>query len=137
MKTPEKIKKGIECCQTMVRCSMCTYNDIGCNAVECQKELFGDSLVLINKLESREKKLKSKIAKLEQRLEQAERERDAAVRDIGEASYFQCSVCKHGDWPNCKKGLNNVVEDEVCKCELFEWRGVCPENSSHDEHEQA
>ena len=120
MKTPDEIKKGLECMSGVAMpCCSCPFN----GSSDCTSEIGCSALDMIEQLE--------------RRLAQAERERDAAVRDIGEASYFQCSVCKHGDWPNCKKGLNNVVEDEVCKCELFEWRGVCPENSSDDEHQQA
>lgn len=144
MKSPEEIKKGLECCQTMVRCSMCTYNDIGCNAVECQKVLFGDSLVLINQLESREKKLKSKIAKLEQRLAQAERERDAAVRDLRD-NYDPCDVCKKKNIceEHCPKNGYDCIsclDTERCifyNCtkdnDLWQWRGVCEESSKEGE----
>lgn len=119
MRSSDEIKKGLECCipkwdgkSVVPRCGECPYIHEG---RWCRTILFNE--------------LRRYIFDIEQRLAQAERERDAAVRDISEASYFQCCVCKHGDWPNCKKGRNNVVEDDICKCELFEWRGVCEENS--------
>lgn len=64
------------------------------------------------------------------RLAQVEKERDAAVKDISEASRFACSVCTENDWPNCKAGNYWNMNDEqpVC-CEHFKWRGVCAENT--------
>ena len=69
---------------------------------------------------------------LESRLAQVERERDAAVADINEASNVLCHVCKHDAWPNCRKGRNNLFDDEVACCEFFEWRGVCEENTKEE-----
>lgn len=55
MKTPEEIKKGIECCMCDLmerRCEECPYADGGCESVACEKELGDDALAYIQKLES-------------------------------------------------------------------------------------
>lgn len=55
MKTPEEIKKGIECCMCDLmerRCEKCPYADGGCESVACEKELGDDTVVLIQQFES-------------------------------------------------------------------------------------
>lgn len=51
MKTPEEVKKGLDCCQTVVRCDSCTYKDIGNIVAECTAALCGDALAYIQQLE--------------------------------------------------------------------------------------
>ena len=49
MKTPEEIKKGIECClcdPMERRCEKCPYADGGCESLTCEKEL-GDATVAL------------------------------------------------------------------------------------------
>lgn len=67
MKTPEDIKKGLDCCQTIVRCSICPYHGIGDIVAECTAQLCGDTLEYIQQLENR--------------LAQAERERDELLKE--------------------------------------------------------
>ena len=111
MKTPEEIKKGLECAMPRScnghKCSTCP------NATYSLHELLKGDLI---------KDTFDYIEQLEQRLAQAERERDAAVEDLSLAldgvdqMNNDCCFCKHKDKPVC----------ETCD---WEWRGVREENS--------
>lgn len=51
MKTPEEVKKGLECCTTsLYGCMECPYNNDGCS----DNEEMTDALALIEQLEERE-----------------------------------------------------------------------------------
>ena len=129
MKTPEEIKKGLECCQTIVCCGICPYHDIGEIAAECTATLTGDAFELIKQLESS--------------LAQVEKERDAAVSDMRTAvkTNAVCIACKH-DRPfdnNCEENdfdCANCKSPCMCQsCHLgnnYEWRGICAENSKEE-----
>lgn len=72
-RTPEEIKKGLECCAEYGNCSEgCPYNLIK----DCGHDLYSDALALIQQLE---------------------RERDAAVEDLRKIAKIQplCTMCKH------------------------------------------
>lgn len=129
MKKPEEIKAGLGACQTVVRCSTCTYHDVGDIVAECTAQLSGDALVYIQQLESR--------------LAQVERERDAAVNDLRD-NYEPCDVCKKKNICEqyCPKNGYDCVsclDTERCifyNCtkdnDLWEWRGVCTENTKEE-----
>ena len=106
MKSPDEIKKGLECC-FMNNCDGCPYDTDGC----ADNEGKADAIAYIDQLE--------------QRLAQVECERDAAVYDLSTSSC--CVDCKHYKLSNetepCKTCLKNG------KKELWQWRGVCEENS--------
>lgn len=99
MKTPEEIKKGLECCAEYGNCSEgCPYNP----NKDCGHDLYSDALAYIQRLE---------------------RERDAAMQCIPRA----CGYCKHvidyglSNTPGCKNpecrnisGINTG----------WQWRGV-------------
>lgn len=56
MKTPEEIKKGIECCLCDLlerRCEECPYANGGCETTTCERELGADALALIRQLEAK------------------------------------------------------------------------------------
>lgn len=112
MKTPEEIKKGLGCCQTIVRCSICPYHDIGNIVAECTAKLSEDALAYIQQLESR--------------LAQVERERDAAVADL--QLYAGCKVCMHGDFKFTQECMDCSYDNNN-----WQWRGPCPENTKEDE----
>ena len=110
MKTPEKIKEDAEIClnhplhETCNHCRL--YNECDGMAEHIIKELY--DLVL-----------------------QVERERDAAVHDM-ENYCHHGSICKHfcdGNCPYPIEGCPLYPSD----CESYEWRGVCPENTTEDE----
>lgn len=109
MKTPEEIKKGLECCTYGEGCSVCPYD----GAEDCAVQKNVDAIVLIRQLEAENAELK--------------RERDAAVRDLGKAR--GCKTCKH---------ITLSPEDRPCRsCGIrgigYEWRGLCEENGGEEQ----
>lgn len=78
---------------------------------------------------------------LRKRLAQAERERDAAIHDL----WGDCCYCAYNSLtdPRCIERCKRCkhAEDAEERGELgvdrWEWRGVCPGNSSDEEHQQA
>ena len=118
MKTPDEIKKGLDCCNQFRSgghwniCSECPC-DIGKG--RCDGTLETDAMTYIVQLEA---------------------ERDAAVADIRLAftSYVgACQTCKHGEnQVDCIEPIRCPdCENEKCKCQScdgdfrnWEWRGV-------------
>lgn len=117
MKTPEEIKKGLECCMDYQSCaeygeSKCPYNDV----TKCMEVLFADALAYIQQFESR--------------LAQAERERDAALKDIANT----CWSCRNAKPSQLSKFLYSCPHLKGkagvrTQCENWQWRGVCPEKT--------
>lgn len=62
MKTPEEIKKGLECCQTdsegMLLCDECQYKTSGCT---CYSKLHADALTYIQQLEAQVEQLEKDV----------------------------------------------------------------------------
>lgn len=131
MKPPEDIKKGLELCSIgdMRECLKCPY-PIG---FECFKQPMKDALAYIQQLEAEleDEKNKNEILifdndKLMEEIDQAERERDALHNDLELAIYrgssfnLDCEFCKDKEKPIC----------EDC---LWQWRGLCPENTKEDD----
>lgn len=129
MKSPDEIKKGLECCATVKVGGVCPFDcplrplcasgDDGA----VQREI----LALIQQLQHNNAQLAIDKAKLaaenaEQadRIRQLEAERDAAVSDINIAR--PCRICK-----------NNTGAYICSNCDIpgreFEWRGVQKEGS--------
>lgn len=113
MKTPEEIKKGLDCCGK-TNCDGCPY-DFDCETP--YEACARDALAYVQQLESQ--------------LTQAERERDAAVAEWKRTKMDSESMCC-----TCKHGL--IVNSSRCRCvspfpcdegEEWQWRGVCPENT--------
>lgn len=101
-KTPEEIRKGLECCNTIYGCKQCPY-DVGGEDLHCCVKRNADALALINQLE---------------------RERDAAVEDLetmGEDRAY-CDTCLHNN--------TNPKEEPCSSCmsgyliNNWQWRGV-------------
>ena len=99
-KTPDVIKKGLECCMDYQNCTegedpQCPYYD----AKRCMEALLADALALIQQLEA---------------------ERDAAVESLRGI----CEECKHfsGNENACRKCDWNVNDEDAEDC--WEWRGV-------------
>lgn len=108
MKTPEEIKKGLECCSnaTVESCDGCPYHTKEDHSAVCIVHLTKDAKVL---------------------LAQAERERDAAVYDIAKlVKRLGYGPCRY-----CRKTYD--TNDAPCSICVFEWRGVCEENTKEDE----
>lgn len=100
MKSPDEIKKALECCfYDSAQCADCPYYP-----VNCDRELVRDAREYIRQLEA---------------------ERDAAVEHIKRLK--RCADCKHATitlngnitWVDCPK------QDGRCSAKsLWEWRGV-------------
>lgn len=100
-RTPEEIKKGLECCNTFNACSSCPYEHIvdtehgwGCVVIR-----NADTLALIQQLE---------------------RERDAAVDEI----FKMCSNCKHEKLGYGVGPCPPIEEYVTTDCSNWQWRGV-------------
>lgn len=110
-RTPDEIKKGLECCQDYQSCTkydqtQCPYYDVK----ECVDTLLSDALALIQQLEA---------------------ERDAAVADMRQASIYLCCACKK--YHHAVRGVSNhyceVIGERsdftgAISCGMFEWRGA-------------
>ncbi len=137
-KTPEEIKKGLECAEN-AHCpdKSCAYYK---SHIPCSVQVQKDALALIQQLErdkswasenydlirEENKRLEAQNAELVRKSEQLERERNAAIHDINKAQ--DCRTCKH---------INVQPPEQPCRsCGLrgkdFEWRGPCEENGGSD-----
>ena len=110
MKTPEEIKKGLECrilgsnekCDH--KCSTCQLFVPGYS----YPEIYKDALALVQRLEAENAELK--------------RERDAAIHDLKKTR--ECTTCEY-----VKKSPSELP---CVSCGIilknYEWRGPCDEN---------
>lgn len=99
-RTPEEIKKGLECSHTK-HCifKSCPYYAQDEESSACIDQSRADALFLINQLQEDKKQLKA--------------ERDAAVLDL--EMCCSCEVCTR----SCKYDKVNAYAE----CADFEWRG--------------
>lgn len=123
-KTPNEIKKGLEC-RARAYNGACTYTCSSCDTYVDGRfsEIFREALAYIQQLETERHQLLT-------RCERLERERDAAVADMRMA-FRKCNVCcccKHED------GESNDCDDCIGTCN-WQWRGVCPENTKEENHD--
>lgn len=119
MKTPEEIKKGLECCGVLDGdCENCPYDDG--KQLACADRSRKDAIAYIIHLESR--------------LAQVERERDALMYDLKMSDMIDCVACKHQtSMPQCEFDCVDCKEQCICNnCRNnnhWEWRGICAENT--------
>lgn len=107
MKTPEEIKRGLECCNSNKGCAnACPYWDekMGCG----NDYLMDDALAYIQQLEQ---------------------EKKAMLRDM--KAWPACDTCKHRNVLCTQKPCSVCREAGDGKTVMWEWRGVEEEN-----HEQ-
>ena len=121
-KTPEEIKKGLECAVTM-RCAktLCPYfMDDEDDSGACISKIQADALAYIQQLEARIDTVIAKVVLFDEAVaagEKMKRERDAAVEELRRT--FDCSLCIHSasgecdGWGRC--GFNKPN---------WQWRGV-------------
>lgn len=149
MKTPEEIKKGLECCTAECdACGECPYPmEWGCRI-----KLMEDVLTRMRLLETDNSCLNNTIRCLTKMLNAAheetakvKRERDSAVSDIKRAQGCICNICKSYYRPDpairhyeCKVfgKFSEIYENDDERpfvCGKFEWRGVRPENTEAQE----
>ena len=137
MKTPEEIKRGLECCNTFNACSICPYEHIvdtehgwGCVVIR-----NADTLAYIQQLERERDEARNDLdtlnyanTELHGAYEAMKRERDAAV----EAAHGVCKACIHynghyppGDIMSCCKFEECLYGmDEWDAEDHWQWRGV-------------
>jgi len=104
-RTPEEIKRGLECCINWgTGCIECPYDNLLPD--ECVVAMKSDNLDLIQQLEAER--------------DQYKRERDAAVEQLTETSneIGSCKGCVHYTNPGYKCYLWEANEN------CYEWRGV-------------
>lgn len=94
MKTPDEIKKALECCSTKKPCPSCPMWD-ECKEAASLKPLWDNALAYIQQLEQ---------------------ERDAAVKVV-KATTYSCEYCKHHESGGCDS-------TPLPYAECFEWLGV-------------
>lgn len=121
MKTPEEIKKGLECCyspvEPMLRCEACPYY----GSIICKMRLHTDSLAYIQQLERDKAWAGENYDLMREELARLQRERDAAVKILTDIAHYDdwfggvdiCVVCKKDKCKECVS-VNGG----------FEWRGV-------------
>lgn len=120
MKTPDKIKKGLEHCTIDgADCTGCTYRD------ECMEEydvapIQRDALAYIKQLEDGA----ANMAKI---IESAYKQRDAAIEDL-RGRCFACVHAKpHEKYPQfnaCQHLAAAVGGNGARECEHWQWRRV-------------
>lgn len=107
MKTPDKIKKGLECCITD-NCKKCPYYPLY-EVFGCKLARAKDALTLIQQLEA---------------------ERDAVVKDMTIAAVNACDVCKHNDLIINEAPCQSCMHIFKGRESKFEWRGVQKEDDA-------
>lgn len=116
-KTPDEIKKGLECCQHDPYNGLC-HCDNGCPYWPIDKcdQLRKDALAYIQQLE---------------------REKNAAIEDIKKAALFLCQTCKYhhamvdGGKHYCDKIPAEHFDDGAIACSMYEWHGVKEEKDEN------
>ena len=143
MKTPDEIKKGLECCYKHA-CIGCPYESacIGCpyeSDCDCWPESDGsiekDALAYIQQLEDgigqwemvaaspgAVEDMARENAELLKKVEQLQAERDAAVDDIELCD--ACGVCKHYETDGEDIPCAHCFHINRGRKSFFEWRGV-------------
>lgn len=113
MKSPDEIKKGLECCKPIWKNGYWKTCDQNCpyvaEAVFCRSMLNGDSIALIQQLETKCNQLEGQNAELSKRLD-----------DLKEVARGNCEWCKHNDLG---------IESDICKkCVHFSWENDPDDN---------
>lgn len=126
-KTPDEIKKGLECCASIANCADgCPYHVIvegsfGCEEMGCEDGLLPDALAYIQQIEEKYKHAMENAKILSDAVTKLERERDFLIKYLTDSTFTPCDICKHG-----------VEGESVIDCErtrkvgfpCFEWRGL-------------
>ena len=116
-KTPDEIKKGLECCrinnEDVCECEECPYATNGHHTARCDIECAEDALAYIQQLEA---------------------EKASLLRDLREANRIDCIHCRHyrDELLPCSCECDTCEIDCACKdCRdnsCWEWRGVQKED---------
>ena len=124
MKTPDEIKKALECCfYDSAQCGECPYYP-----VSCDRELVRDAREYIRQLESKLEcsqmtidGLTATLLKCDTIIKQLQTERDAALETIYEmAKCITEDVCEWCDQTECER----LCMMHATERPGFKWRGV-------------
>ena len=134
MKSPDEIKKGLECCAaSYADCHKeCPYKP------DCDgSQILKDALVLIQQLQEEVSKYEEGYDALTKIIKRLEAERDAAVADLKDCvteaaqgdDFDCCFACKYNnEYGGCDRPNYTI---EACGVEDFDnkwtWRGVTKE----------
>lgn len=132
MKTPDDIKKGLECCSiSHDYCGTeCPYN---CYANGSAKlSLLKDALAYIQQLEADNESKQKRIDELESLLAQAERERDA----LEERIHGECSVCVSTEKPQCATIVYTTSGPGFLGTTTGNWMALAKETRRRNNHVQ-
>lgn len=140
-KTPEEIKKGLEC-RILGSAEKCDHKCSTCHLFVpgyLYPEIYKDALALIQQLErdkawasenydlirEENKRLEAQNAELLEKIKQLEKERDAAIYDLKKTR--ECTTCEYVKKPPSE--LPCVSCGIILK--NYEWRGPCEENGGN------
>ena len=120
-KTPDEIKKGLECCMDYQNCTegedpQCPYYD----AQRCMEALLADALALIQQLQAEN-------AEKDARIHQLEAERDAAVKALKD--FGGCMACKSANVLKRDSPCKECILDGQVTRDYWIWRGVQKEDT--------
>ena len=129
-RTPEEIKKGLECCKPKWESSRW----VTCrNECPFRNEHAFCKNVLLTCVSAYIQQLENHIGELTEKVKQLERERDAAVEQlkaVDVSSCFECVHCKHEELCNSPVWPCNDCDNEECPCHTcsdgsnWQWCGV-------------
>lgn len=122
MKTPEEIKKALECCSRQWEsnpCDGCPYDECGCG--RAGKENFPlDVLTYVKALEA------------ERNAAQADLE-EYVKRVIGRTGgIYACAMCKHYRDPYSPDFFKTKCPTGCEGYKYWEWRGAQPQGEDHE-----
>lgn len=138
MKTPEEVKKGLECC-IAAACMECPYYPRECDegvmekdAKSYIKQLEEQNAELVRKTEQLQSSMDQvqealwdngfgSLEELLQAYSQAKRERDALLEDLADHCGSK-TLCKKYEDGTCPHGYDCTLY--LSNCEDYEWRGV-------------
>ena len=112
MKSPDEIKKGLECCSEDV-CKSCPYEQ-DCYTTDGFSALAADALDLIQQLQEEVSKYEEGYDALTKIIKRLEAERDAAVKSLR----GRCFECKHNKTSVC------LICSKDKELKYWQWRGV-------------
>ena len=122
MKTPEEIKRGLECCRVTVGCKNCPYNT---GEFGCQLRNRDDALAYIQQLETENHQLLTKAQQLESTISQVSKalcgKEKATLKELLQAA--DQLKARAPRWISVEERLPPF--GEVLVCGVGKWVGVC------------
>lgn len=153
MKTPDEIKKGLECCSKSEPCVDCIYDRR--DFPMCVRRMEEDALAYIRQLEAahrteycedadydckrlgdarkRIQQLENHISEFTEKVMRLEKERNALLADLRDADMLECVHCAHYIPVGAQcKGEGDCIECDYKNCACngcygnsnWKWRGV-------------